>query len=98
MVTASWDKTARIWEIFPTTQTLVDHAKEGVPRCLTQQRREEAFLDPAPEAWCIEMEKWPYHTQDWKDWLKFKRANANPPVPNTPEWQSWIADHSSANN
>jgi hypothetical protein len=29
---------------------------------------------------CIEMEKWPYATQDWKDWLQFKRANAKPAV------------------
>ena len=98
VVTASDDQTARIWDVFPTTQDLVDHAKEIVPRCLTRQRRQEAFLDPAPAAWCIEMEKWPYHTADWKDWLKFERANANPPLPDTSEWQSWIADHKSANN
>ena len=98
VVTASDDETARIWNVFPTTQHLVDHAKEVVPRCLTPQQRDEAFLNPAPAAWCIEAEKWPYHTQDWKDWLKFKRANANPPLPDTPEWQSWIADHKSANN
>jgi WD40 repeat protein len=98
VVTASWDKTARIWNIFLTTQDLIGQAKEVVPRCLTRRRRDEAFLDPAPAAWCIEMEKWPYHTQDWKDWLKFKRANANPPFPDTPQWQSWIADHESGHN
>jgi dipeptidyl aminopeptidase/acylaminoacyl peptidase len=64
VVTASDDKTARFWNVFPTTQDLVDHAEEVVPRCLTRQKRDEAFLETAPEAWCIGMEKWPYHTQD----------------------------------
>jgi hypothetical protein len=27
------------------------------------------------------MEKWPYHTQSWKDWLAAKRAGKNPPLP-----------------
>jgi hypothetical protein len=46
---------------------------------------------PEPPAWCIEMEKWPYDTQDWKDWLQFKRAHADPPLPDTPEWKEWRA-------
>ena len=91
VVTASADRTARIWRVYTTTQELIDHGKEVVPRCLTQEQREKAFLDPAPPPWCVEMEKWPYHTQDWKDWLKFKRANASPPLPDTPEWQPWLA-------
>jgi WD40 repeat protein len=91
VVTASADRTARIWRVYATTQELIDHGKEVVPRCLTQDQREKAFLDPEPPPWCVEMEKWPYHTQDWKDWLKFKRANANPPLPDTPEWQPWLA-------
>jgi hypothetical protein len=37
-------------------------------------------------AWCIEMEKWPYDAKVWKDWLTFRRANADPPLPGTPEW------------
>ena len=73
------------------TQALVDHAKQVVPRCLTRDQRAQYYLDPAPPAWCIEMEKWPYHTQDWKEWLKYKRANANPPWPDTTEWRSWLA-------
>jgi hypothetical protein len=43
------------------------------------------------------MEKWPYHTQDWKDWLKFKRANSDPPLPDKPQWLPWIANHKSGN-
>lgn len=83
--------TAKIWTIFPTTQALVDDAKAAIPRCLTRQQRDEAFLDPEPPAWCIEMAKWPYGSQDWKDWLKYKRSDAAPPLPDTPEWQSWAA-------
>src|SRR5262249_18667869 len=48
---------------------LVDEAKQVSPRCLERSQRLEAFLDPEPPAWCIETGKWPYHTQDWKDWL-----------------------------
>ena len=96
VVTASADATARIWNIFPTTQALVDRAKEVVPRCLTSKARDEAFLDRAPAAWCIEMAKWPYRSPAWKVWLKFKRADADPPFPDTPAWQSWIAAHKSA--
>jgi len=85
VVTASDDQTARLWDLFPSVQVLVDHAKQAVPRCLTRTRREAAFLDPEPPAWCIEMEKWPYHSLDWKDWLKHKRAGANPSLPGAPE-------------
>jgi hypothetical protein len=31
--------------------------------------------------------------QHWKDWLRFKRANANPPLPGTAEWTTWHAAH-----
>jgi WD40 repeat protein len=35
IVTASFDKTARLWDIFADTQEFVSHAKAAVPRCLT---------------------------------------------------------------
>jgi hypothetical protein len=89
VATASEDQTARSWSVFTATQDLADAAKTVVPRCLTREQRAKAFLDPEPPAWCIEMEKWPYESQDWKDRLKFKRANANPPLPDTPKWFSW---------
>ena len=59
ILTASDDTTARIWRIFPTTQALVDRSKILVPRCLTPEQRENAFLDPQSPAWCIEQKKWP---------------------------------------
>ena len=91
VVTGSDEDTARLWHIFLTKQELIDDAKKIVPRCLTGERREKAFLDPEPPAWCIEMEKWPYDTQAWKDWLKYKRASLNPPLPDSAEWQSWVS-------
>jgi hypothetical protein len=91
IVTASNDQTARLWEVFAITQELVTHAKTSAPRCLMREQRVEAFLDPEPPAWCIKMEKWPYETQEWKDWLNYKRASLAPPLPDTPEWESWLA-------
>lgn len=81
--------------IFRAAQELVDDSKQVISRCLTREQREQAFLAPEPPAWCIELEKWPYDTQDWKDWLTFKRANANPPLPDTAEWQPFLAAHRS---
>jgi WD40 repeat protein len=58
ILTASDDTTARIWRIFPTAQALVDRSKMVVPRCLTPEQRESAFLDLQPPAWCNEQKKW----------------------------------------
>jgi hypothetical protein len=58
LVTASEDRTARIWPVFPTTQALVDYARNMVPRCLTRDQRQQAFLEPEPAAWCIAEKKW----------------------------------------
>jgi WD40 repeat protein/energy-coupling factor transporter ATP-binding protein EcfA2 len=80
IVTASMDKTARIWEVF-TTQALVDATKAAVPRCLTPSQRKAFVLLPEPPAWCIETEKWPYATPEWKEWLADKRAGKSPPLP-----------------
>jgi dipeptidyl aminopeptidase/acylaminoacyl peptidase len=84
IVTASWDKTALIW-VFPDIKGLVSAAKVVIPRCLTPAQRKTFFLPPEPPAWCIEMEKWPYDTAEWKQWLADKRANKNPPLPAAPQ-------------
>jgi hypothetical protein len=81
----------RIWPAFPSTQDLIERAVAAAPRCLAPDQRERAFLSPEPPLWCIEREKWPYQSQDWKDWLRFKRSHADPPLPTTPEWKSWRA-------
>jgi len=84
IVTASDDNTARLWKIFANTQELVSHAKVGIPRCLTTAQRNTFFLPPEPLPWCIEMEKWPYNTPAWRQWLADARAGESPPLPTTP--------------
>ena len=84
IVTASYDKTARIWKIFPDTQALVSRAKADIPRCFIPAQRKAFFLPPEPPSWCIEMEKWPYNTPEWKQWLADVRANKKPPLPAAP--------------
>jgi len=46
IVTASWDHTALLWEVFANTQELVSHAKAAIPRCLTPTQRKDFFLPP----------------------------------------------------
>jgi hypothetical protein len=98
IVTASEDETARVWPRprvaqFTSTQDLVDDSKQTAQRCLTREQRQRAFLEPEPPAWCIESSKWPYNTQDWKDWLRYKRGNQDPPTPDSGDWQKWILAH-----
>jgi hypothetical protein len=52
-----------------------------MPRCLTPGQRNEFFLPPEPPRWCIELEKWPYHTPEWKQWLSNTRAGKQAPLP-----------------
>ncbi|PWT90273.1 MAG: hypothetical protein C5B56_05725 [Proteobacteria bacterium] len=82
-----------VFEIFETTQQLVDYAKQAIPRCLTQEQRTSAFLDPEPLTWCIELAKWPYQSATWKEWLAYKRAGVNPPLADSAEWKTWRAAH-----
>ena len=77
-------KTVRLWNVFATTDELVSAAKAAVPRCLTTEQRKGSFLPAEPPAWCIEMQKWPYQTAEWKQWLADKRAGKNPPMPTGP--------------
>jgi WD40 repeat protein len=91
VITGSFDHAARLWRLSPTTKALMDHGKATVLRCLTPKQREQFFLNAEPPAWCIENNRWPYYTADWKDWLRYKRENLSPPMPDAAEWQSWIA-------
>lgn len=65
----------------PSTRGLVEKAQRAVPRCLTPEERRDAYLDPAPPSWCIDMGKWPYHTLRWKAWLLARRNGNTPPFP-----------------
>ena len=76
---------AAVGHLSPTPRNLVSHAKAAVPRCLTPAQRKAFFLPPEPPAWCIEMEKWPYDTPAWKQWLADTRAGKNPPLPVNPK-------------
>jgi WD40 repeat protein len=80
MVATAGDKVG-LWTIFPTTQELVDAVKTGVGRCLTRAERDSTFLPPEPPLWCVEMEKWPYQSRRWKEWLKAKHTNDNAQLP-----------------
>jgi hypothetical protein len=45
VVTASDDRTARIWPVFPTTSALIDYARSIVPRQLTPKQGQQLFLE-----------------------------------------------------
>jgi WD40 repeat protein len=81
IVTASDDKTVRLWQVFPRGQRLIDEVKALVPRCLTPSQRERYFLPKAVPSWCINMEKWPYNAQAWKDRLAAERAGRHSEMP-----------------
>ena len=91
IVVVSTENTARLWNVRRSTHELLTLAKAYVSRCLTRAQRSAAFLDPEPPIWCIEMGKWPYETDDWKAWLKYKRGSLKPPLPDTTEWRPWVA-------
>jgi WD40 repeat protein len=60
VLTASRDKPARLWRVFATTQDVVSHAKDTVPRCLTPEQRQRLHLPPNPPGWCRSRHLWPF--------------------------------------
>jgi len=83
IITSSADNTARLWDIFQNVEELIAQAKSAAPRCLTLAQRRSFFLDPEPPAWYIEMEKWPYDSPEWKQWLADKKAGKQVKMPST---------------
>jgi len=81
VATASADKTARLWDVFPTTQDLVEEAKRRLPRCLGGDDLAQASLDLEPPDWCIEMEKYPYQTSEWRQRLADRKAGKQVEIP-----------------
>jgi WD40 repeat protein len=80
IVTASIDGTARIWRFFPTTQALIDHANQIVPRYLTPEQRKQFFLPPDPSYDLIEEgEKLAKQRNIKAATAKFKEAKAVAP-------------------
>jgi WD40 repeat protein len=74
--------TVRISPFFDNTTSLVDQAKNTVPRCLTVAQMNTFHLGAIPPRWCItgsgrEQEtdsakwqpRWPYDTPEWRQWL-----------------------------
>jgi WD40 repeat protein len=91
LLAMAFAETTRISRLISDSQNVTHGPKQVIRRCLTRDQRAAAFLDPDPPTWCIDMEKWPYETTEWKDWLKLKRAKLNPPHPYTKEWKEWLA-------
>ena len=85
IATSSADKTASIEKValknpFDKTQDL--RRRQASHRSLpTIEQRAAAALDPEPPAWCIEMAKWPYATDQWKTWLAQKQPGHTTPLP-----------------
>jgi len=40
VVTASWDKTVRVWRLFPDVNVLIGIVRAGLSRCLSQAQRD----------------------------------------------------------
>jgi hypothetical protein len=78
-----------IRQLFAATDDVIEEARRSVPRCLTTEEREKAYLNPEPPVWCIRNEKRPYHTGEWKQWLGFRGQNTTVPLPSTKEWDEW---------
>jgi WD40 repeat protein len=64
VATSAAGGTVRVWEMFPTTQDLIEETKRALFRCLTPQQLNALFLGSNPPSWCIKMQKWPYHTAE----------------------------------
>jgi WD40 repeat protein len=47
VVTASWDKTARVWRVFADVSTLIGIVRPRLSRCLSQAEREGFGLTSA---------------------------------------------------
>jgi WD40 repeat protein len=83
----------RLWRLLPTIDVVRSAAKTDVVKCLSPADRRGFGLPPEPPPWCIELGKWPYQTDDWKAWLKYRRTSLAPPLPDTPGWRAWVEAH-----
>jgi WD40 repeat protein len=75
--------TFRQWQLPAAGPERLAHGLKAVPHCLPLERRAQLLLesDPAPPRWCIELQKWPYHTAEWKQWLADRDAGKAIPRP-----------------
>jgi hypothetical protein len=91
------------WRIYESLSTLVSEGKEHIARCLTPAERRALSLTEEPPRWCITggeygsenssepahwEPKWPYDTQEWKDWLSAKQRGESWPRPEVTQYSA----------
>jgi WD40 repeat protein len=59
IVTIYANRPARLWRVFEKRQSLLDYAKQDVPRCLTERGRQQFGLPGKLPSWCTTLNKWP---------------------------------------
>ena len=67
--------------VLPSIEEMRDFAKSVVPECLSPAQRSRFGLEPDPPRWCIELNKPPYDTAEWKQWSADKLTGKKPPIP-----------------
>ncbi|WP_294533365.1 hypothetical protein [uncultured Rhodoblastus sp.] len=85
------DGIARIYDFHERTQSLVEDAQNRASRCLTPAQRRDYSLNSDPPTWCITSSKWPYDTQDWRDWMQYRSSFKAVPRPDDEQWTEWVA-------
>ena len=70
-----------VWPIILDRNSLVADARCRLPRVLLRNQRDRHFLSPEPPKWCIELQKWPYHTEEWQRWLADTKAGLPAQLP-----------------
>ena len=70
-----------VWPIILDRSSLVAAARRRLPRALLRNQRDQHFLDPEPPRWCVELKKWPYHTEEWQRWLDDTKTGRAAPLP-----------------
>jgi WD40 repeat protein len=52
---------------YDSISSLIQYAKQSMPRALMPKEREKYNVDPTPPRWYVEMEKWPYGMPAWAE-------------------------------
>jgi WD40 repeat protein len=64
----------RTWQLFPTLDASLAYAEGIVPECASPETRKKLGLDAIPPRWCITLNKRPYDTVEWRQWLADRDA------------------------
>jgi hypothetical protein len=76
-----YDNEVHAWSFIPSVQDMLDNARAYVASCIAPANRSDFYLADEPPAWCVELGKKPYDTDDWKQWLANKKAGKAAPMP-----------------